>query len=191
MAGTPPSPQVTIRRVCSEPQTRRNKREEENGWGQTPQKDERSLSSRNPCDRFKALGVVRAGFSNSDCLIIRPLSRVQMTGQGPRTVRRLSPACFMASERQVPDGQHDPSPASPVNAAVGARKSSGVPRGRLTPGGAEDLRPSPRELQVTGGALADTESPRAAQGAPLVEAQRDRCSGAALGRRGQQGARGR
>lgn len=109
-----------------------------------------------------------------------PLSRVQMTGKGPRTVRRLSPAWFMASEHQVPDGQHDPSPPSPVNVAAGARKSSRASQGPADIGRCRGFTAEPPgatgDWRSPGGALVDTESPRAAQGAPLVVAQNERCS---------------
>lgn len=83
----------------------------------------------NPCDRFKALVVARAGFSNSDCLIIMAIKQSANDPRGPSPVRRLSPAWFMASEHQVPDGQHDPFPPSLVNVDLGARKFSRVSQG--------------------------------------------------------------
>lgn len=52
-----------------------------------------------------------------------------MTRQGLRPVTRLSPAWFMASEHQVPDGQHYPFLPSPVKLDFGARKFSSVSQG--------------------------------------------------------------
>lgn len=52
-----------------------------------------------------------------------------MTRQGLRPVTRLSPAWFMVSERQVPDGPHYPFLSLPVNPDFGARKFSGVSQG--------------------------------------------------------------
>lgn len=104
--------------------TRRNKRKRKGLGSGAPKEDETRRSPLNPCDRFKALVVAHAGFSNSDCLIIVAIKQSANDPRGPSPVRRLSPGWFMASEHQVPDGQHDPFPPSLVNVDFGARKFS-------------------------------------------------------------------
>lgn len=133
MAVTPRSPQVSIRCVCSEPRTRRNEGEKENGWGQAPPKDGRSLSRLEPGQLWSPGSGPRdppRGRSSP-----RPSSRVQMTGQGPRAAARCHQhGLWLLSTGWVPDGQRDPFLPRPAagNVAVGARKSSSFPRGRLT-----------------------------------------------------------
>ena len=78
-----PESQVRIRRVCSEPEMRRNKREKEKGWGQAPQKGETGCSSLDLRDRFKALVMARVGCSNSDCLVIVAIKQSANDWQGP------------------------------------------------------------------------------------------------------------
>lgn len=135
-------------------EVRTNKKEQESkrkGLGSgTPKGDETKRSSLNLRDRFKALVVARAGFSNSDCLIIMAIKQSANDPRGPSPVRRLSPAWFMASEHQVPDGQHDPFPPSLVNVDFGARKFSRVSQGLADIAEVPRIydRLSPREPQV-------------------------------------------